>query len=565
MKTNLFFKWIFALCLICMVNVLSAQNIKDKAVNRQLPVLKTNGNELHIIADGQQQPGAWLIDPSVRLDVFMTSAKKVTFRSDIDSITFDIHKMGVYDFVVVTNNGDSALTRIQWQSTNPLEEPSQEILKRSVNGQLSKAQAQFDIDALFYTLGEVHPNLFSVCKQDELFPAIDQVKKHLPDSVSSVRLFQMVAPLVTKIGDGHTMLRFPYNDLFTSTYRRLPLFVKAMPDYTLRVRTCIDNAIPQDAEVISINQLSSKKMIETMMDYASGERDFFRIERINYDFPALFEMLYAADRYEVTYRLKGSKNTLKTTLLPATWGELKSRVPKEEQETSSSDYSFKILEKENTAIMDFRNFNDPNRMKVFADSMFTSLREKGIKNLIIDLRNNGGGDSQVGDVLFRYISHQPFKQMGKTLVRVTPTTQRLMNNNQLASGWYFYDSEKENNLIAPLSVAEGHYGGKVYLLISHHTFSSAGSFAWAFKQFGMGTVIGEESGGMNVCFGDILSYKMPVSGLLCTISFKRFWQYGADEKDIHGTLPDYAVPQDQAMDKALKLIIKHGKVSSTLH
>src|SRR5574344_392407 len=133
--------------------------------------------------------------------------------------------------------------------------------------------------------------------------------------------------------------------------------------------------------------------------------------------------------------------------------------------------------------MDFRNFNDPNRMKVFADSMFTSLREKGIKNLIIDLRNNGGGDSQVGDALFRYISHQPFQQMGKSLERVTPTTQRLMNNNQIAPGWYFYDSEKENNLITPLSMENGHYGGKVYLLISHHTFSSAGSFAWAFKQF----------------------------------------------------------------------------------
>ncbi len=417
-----------------MISALSAQNIKDKVVNKQLPVLKTNGKELHIITDGQQQPAAWLIDLSAHPDIFKTSAQKVTFRSSIDSITFDIQKMGIYDFVVVTNNGDSALTRIQWESTNPLEEPSQEILKRSMNGQLSKAQAQFDIDALFYTLSEVHPNLFSVCKQDELFPAIDEVKKHLPDSVSSVKLFQMVAPLVTKIGDGHTMLRFPYNDLFTSTYRRLPLFVKTMPDYTLRVINCIDNAIPQDAEVISINQWSSKKIIESMMDYASGERDFFRIERINYDFPVLFEMLYATDRYEVTYRLNGSKKTLKTTLLPATLDELKSRVPKKEQETPSSDYSFKILEKENTAIMDFRDFNDPNRMKVFADSMFTSLREKGIKNIVIDLRNNGGGDSQVGDVLFRYISRQPFKQMGKSLVRVTPTTQRLMSNNQLSSG-----------------------------------------------------------------------------------------------------------------------------------
>ena len=38
-------------------------------------------------------------------------------------------------------------------------------------------------------------------------------------------------------------------------------------------------------------------------------------------------------------------------------------------------------------------------MKMFADSMFVTLREKGIKNLIIDLRNNGGGNSMVGDVL----------------------------------------------------------------------------------------------------------------------------------------------------------------------
>ena len=43
-------------------------------------------------------------------------------------------------------------------------------------------------------------------------------------------------------------------------------------------------------------------------------------------------------------------------------------------------------------------------MKMFADSMFVTLREKGIKNLIIDLRNNGGGNSMVGDVLFRTFS-----------------------------------------------------------------------------------------------------------------------------------------------------------------
>lgn len=561
MKADSFFRGAWAVALICMAASLCAQNTQEKTTHKQLPVLKADGEALRIVEDGRLQPGAWLVNPSVRPDIYRTSAGKVMFRSRIDSITFNVEKGGVYDFAVLTQKGDSALTRIQWVSSNPFEEPSPEMLHRSPGGRLSRAQAQFDIDALIYTLGEVHPNLFSVCGQNELFQAVDSVKRQIPDSINTVELFKLAAPLVTKIGDGHTMLRFPYNTYFTSTVRRLPLFVDVLPDYSLRARACIDNRIPQDAEILSINRRSSKEMLEAMMDYVSGERDFFRLERIHYDFPALFEMLYATDRYQVTYRLKDSKKTLETTLLPATWDELQSGQPKQKQEQKPSlpDYSFRLLEKENAAVMDFRSFNDPQRMKVFADSLFTLLRAKGIKNLVIDLRNNGGGNSRVGDVLLRYISPKPFRQMGKSLVRITPTTQRLLKDTQTAPGWYFYDSEKTNKLISPLTADEGHYQGKVYLLISHHTFSSAGSFAWAFKQFGMGIVVGEETGGMNVCFGDILGYRLPVSQLACSISFKRFWQYGADENSIHGTLPDYDVPQAKALDTALQLIRKSKK------
>ncbi|MGI6222867.1 MAG: S41 family peptidase [Prevotella sp.] len=118
-------------------------------------------------------------------------------------------------------------------------------------------------------------------------------------------------------------------------------------------------------------------------------------------------------------------------------------------------------------------------------------------------------------------------------------------------GWYYFN-EPEEELIHPLTKEQGHYDGMVILLTSHHTFSSTSSFAWAFKQFGMGKVIGEETGGMNVSFGDVLSYKLPNSGLQCSISFKCFWLYGADESDIHGTLPDREVPAEEAMDIALK-------------
>ncbi|MDE6117525.1 MAG: peptidase S41, partial [Duncaniella sp.] len=67
-------------------------------------------------------------------------------------------------------------------------------------------------------------------------------------------------------------------------------------------------------------------------------------------------------------------------------------------------------------------------------------------------------------------------------------------------------------------------------------------------------VVGEETGGMSVHFGDVLGYKLPVSKMLCSVSYKRFWQMNADENDIHGTLPDVAVPASEAMEAAMKLV-----------
>ncbi|MCH5222378.1 MAG: hypothetical protein J1F05_08680, partial [Muribaculaceae bacterium] len=110
--------------------------------------------------------------------------------------------------------------------------------------------------------------------------------------------------------------------------------------------------------------------------------------------------------------------------------------------------------------------------------------------------------------------------------------------------------------IQPRSKEDGHYNGNVYLLTSNQTFSSAASFAWAFKGCKMGKVIGEETGGMNVSYGDILPYSLPISKLTTYIPFKRFWQLRADENDIHGTLPDINVPSSEALTKALDIILE---------
>lgn len=419
---------------------------------------------------------------------------------------------------------------------------------------ISKEQAIADIDSLVYTISEVHPEMFTVCKQGEFLSMVSEIQEALPDSVSAWEMYVRLQPLVVRIGDGHTSLSFPFNDVIKENTPRLPMNMIVDADNKVKVAYSVDNRIPAESEIVKINGITINEMYKKMLCYESGESEARKMNRINEGFSALFFILYSSDTYNVEYIETGRNKVSRIELKACTSKELiewRKKTQSAVSQPNAVPYSFKIIPEKNVAIMDFKSFVDSKYMETFSDSMFMTLKQNNINNLVIDVRENGGGNSQVGDVLLSYISPKPFCQFHKFLARVTPTTQRLMRGH-LDTGWYYGEiSEKE--FVQPKSYTEGLYNGNVILLTSNHTFSSASSFAWAFKEFDMGKVVGEETGGMNVSFGDVLMYQMPYSGLTASISYKRFWQYGADENNIHGTIPDYIVPKEVALSKALEL------------
>lgn len=522
-------------------------------------VFTTGVNPVEVVVDGKPLNGGWFISPQLNPDVLETTASEVVFISDKDTLVVNnLKEWESFDFVMLTHEGDSAHVRVTRKPVNPFENPNPELLKVAHSGNLSRQQAMFDIDALIYGLSQVHPDIFSVSKQEDLLRAVKQAKEALPDSVSPVQLYQSAAPIVAMIGDGHTNLNFPFNSVFTGDVKRLPVFADVLTDHSIMCTSSLDSVIARGDRILSINNVSADSIINGMMPYVSGERPHFKISRINSLFTALFQMFYAADNYEVTYQPKGSKEVLSHTFPATTWDEIKRRCPSTKSNKQYQAYSYTIDSINNVAIMDITTFYDVKRMEQFAESMFKELLEKNISNLIIDIRNNGGGDSRVGDVLLSYISSEPFIQFDKELVRVTPLTSKLLGDTGIEPMFIFAE-EDSTNYVRPRSIQDGHYTGNVYLLTSNNTFSSAGSFSWVFKECGMGKVIGEETGGMNVCYGDICVYKLPISRLATTISYKRFWQFRADENDIHGTMPDIAVPAADALDTALKFIKKNKR------
>lgn len=422
---------------------------------------------------------------------------------------------------------------------------------------ISSIQAISDLEAFTSALQEIHPDLFFGCSEASFHEEYQKIRKQLPDKpISKVECYKYIQPLTTLLGDGHTQLYFPKDELIKENPLVFPLSVEVNTnDSSICVTNdCFpDTEIEKGSVITSINGIDSNTLIAEMLNYCGGERPSFRLSKVNRDFIHFLYMLYPNDAFRIEY--SNGKGKIESLIDAVPYLQYEALTKKEV--VAKTPYFFEVLDSR-TIVMTFSSFSDLDAFKLFSDSMFRAVKRMNIENLVIDMRMNGGGDSDIGDELFQYISSVPFRQFDKTIRKYSDLQKKLAFEN------FGHDYSSQPNGIyelpfdslIPLRPNPLRFEGNTYLLISHTTFSSAGSFSWAFKKFNMGTIIGEESGGMSVCFGDIVIYKLPSSGISSTISYARMYEYDADDTNIHGTIPDITIPQKDALMYTLQSISK---------
>lgn len=424
-----------------------------------------------------------------------------------------------------------------------------------LSGIIPVGEAVKDLSQFVSALQEIHPDLYWQCSRSAFDHLYDSIRSTLPETgLTPVQLYQAIQPLTTVLGDGHTQLYFPKEQLQATDALVFPLLLDVNTrDSSLQVRKTFSHSqvvIPEGAKITMINGLDYRVLVSDMMKYCSGERSFFRLSKVNRDFTHFLYMLFPDhERYSVTYSKGEDLITTEVKAIPYS-----RYVALVEKTTLKKDpYQYELLGGR-VALMTFHAFSDLDRFKTFVQGMFQELKEKKVETLIIDLRLNGGGNSDIGDELFQYISPCPFHQFSKQVIRYSDLQKKLAKENfgNDYAGFENGIQEIRTDTLIPLRPNPLRFHGKLYLLISHTTFSSAAAFSWTFHQFGMGKIIGEESGGMNVCFGDIVIYRLPYSNIAGTISFARIYEYGAGEENIHGTMPDVFVLPEEALDYVLK-------------
>ena len=171
---------------------------------------------------------------------------------------------------------------------------------------------------------------------------------------------------------------------------------------------------------------------------------------------------------------------------------------------SNGDYVYyEIDEEKSLAILTLKKCRTSDHYRDVLREMFTEMKEKNIKNLAIDLRGNGGGDTYVVNELFKYLPIDTYYQVDDF---------RKIRWNYLT--FDFDQGGKTKNK----RNTELEFDGKVYVLTDKGTFSAAMVFTEMIVDNGLGKVIGESPAEPCNSCGEITQFYFEDIGMWLSVS-----------------------------------------------
>lgn len=405
-----------------------------------------------------------------------------------------------------------------------------------------------NLDSLVYLIEDVEVDPYAQLDKATFYAAIDSAKRSVTaDSLSIFEIYRTVARLTGMFNQGHLLTRMPDDVGAMLAESCLPVgnIIKVNADRTLTIDcdSVMQKQRLMKGDVIeSINGHPTAEIMEKTLALIPGELPSYRLHGLQEAFGMYYNMIYPNEN---TFKLK-IKRADKSHNLSLSGVKYQPRSKR-----ITEPYSYRALN-DSVYLFEF-NSCDMNNIEYFMRQMVDSLNRAGAAHLIIDVRHNGGGNSRAGDEVCRYITPKAFSGFERTFTKNSITTSE------------YYGTEFTDNTVQEFTVDEldkslpyaedYRFKGKTYLLQGPETFSSGANFTAAYKEYVPGLIIGEETGGANICVGDVIGKKLPETQLIIILPWKIFYNAGSKPGDaIHGTIPDVVVSADRALDKALEII-----------
>lgn len=378
-----------------------------------------------------------------------------------------------------------------------------------------KQQYLEDIDEMVTRIIKKHPKPFEFISEIAFTNLVERQKEKINEGMTYSEFIWLLSPIIASIGCEHSHLNvFNQEDEMLPVELRFPIEAELVNTKLLVTNPRINNkSVALGNSITSINGKPMKEIIEDVFKHIASNGHSISLKR---------KVFSAYITSYIPYYFKFPKS-FTITIENSTKKIHLSQLTSFKYEQVNNERSFEILEDKKTAKLFIPSFNyyggkRLRNYKTFIDNSFRELKDKGIDNLIIDVRRNGGGCSCAAIYLLQYIAQKPFRYFDKT--------SQLPGN------------KSEADIKKPL---DNHFKGKTYILINGFNTSTTGHFLSIVKDQNIATLIGEESGASFYANGATRNHLGTNTAVVYNISTKTFFTTAKNLPRNKGILPDYFV------------------------
>jgi hypothetical protein len=342
-----------------------------------------------------------------------------------------------------------------------------------------------DLAQIRRALEENHPAVNAFTGKEDLERLYKRQLGQIDGPKTLGEFYGIAAPLVAAVGCGHTSLTSPKDYWKSAPPRFFPLGLRFVGGRAYVIRGADPAGMPQrGSEIRAVNGRGAAAILQEFKGLVSsdGANDGWKTALINSAFARYYALRFGfPGEFVVEARPTGQKTVREVRLQPVDLSKVPGEPSGTKPLTSSGDpnLDLKILPGETSAavltIGSFSYYQEVDKFKGFIDESFDRIRKAGVRHLILDLRDNDGGDPFCTTHLLSYLEPRPVPYFA----RVYPSP---------------YEPFAE-----PIPRAAGAFEGKLVVLVNAGCFSSTGHFCALLRFHKIGTFIGTETGGTYEC------------------------------------------------------------------
>ncbi|SEL48946.1 C-terminal processing protease CtpA/Prc, contains a PDZ domain [Aquimarina amphilecti] len=448
------------------------------------------------------------------------------------------------------------------------------LLYGTINAQqattnFQKGQILSDLDYLYHSLENTHFNLYAYTSKDDFERNYQIVRSEIKkDSFNLLETTSLLQKVISAANNAHTRIVFPgsiYMEYVQSGGTIFPLEIAFEDGKALVRKNWSKNDIKIGAELKSINGRSIDEVLQKIYPQISAERSYLKNAQIeSLTLSRFYWQVFGEQKvFNVELFIEGKRKEIRVDAIKAL----------EDFEMRRDDiinHKRVFAFKSKAAYLNPGSFaGNEDDYRTFIDSAFIEIKKSQTKNLIIDLRNNPGGNDSFSDYMVSYIAGKPFKwfskfqlktsQLLKEHVRQTKDTTEAFWKSVLGhKNGEIYDYDFGFYVPKP---ELKRFKGKVYVLVNRQSYSQSTVTAAQIQDYNLGVIVGEETAEYSNLYASIFSFKLPETGIIVDVPKGLIERINSKKQDL-GVIPeikiiDHLLDDDDEILKELLMII-HG-------